>query len=556
MKKFLSILLALIMMLTCFASCKKNDDENKTTEPTSEELITERIETFLTAYNGGDMNSVLECLDSKSRNAMSAMLNLLGGLAGSQIGFDIDLRDLFSLGVAIESDDFMKLQITDITVTGTKNAVATTTMDLTGAGVQTIYFHMVYENGGWYISDMTDKKGGVSNENNSDTAINITDFNSADIVEFLMDGKEYIGLINSKGEIFYYIEDDYISWTSVGNGAGYVTYTQNDETIYDIVNQSGNVVASLKKGSDLDEIMGYGDGFMLVYKNTSNISKEAHSYGVLNAATGEWDKPLQEGTKLPNGNFFSDTAYLYIGSGSFLKYYYSGNAEHYVLYNSTFNKAYYIDNCVIDDMYLTNGNLYGRNVGGWLTWGDISCSDDPDTHIDLPEYFTVSPNGVFAEVEPFVKSKNGIVIRRDSTEEYYIIQNLNTNTTVIYDDFKIDSIVGVEIVDDNVLFSIRGADGKNYFILVDKFGDARFDPIAIVYSYVTVSGNEIIYRAYGSEYYCMIDLQGNVIVSEDECYSSMYFSKDNNLISAQKSNDEACLLDRTGKAIVVTLKTK
>ncbi len=170
MKKILSILLALVMMLTCFVSCKNNGDENKTTPPTNEELITGRIETFLTAYNDGDMEVVLECLDAKTRNAFQAMLNILGGLAGSAAGFNIDLSDLFSLGVSTTSGDFMELEITDITVIDSANATATTKMFLTGAGTQIIYFEMVYENNGWYIHDMTDRKPTDVNNNQGDSS--------------------------------------------------------------------------------------------------------------------------------------------------------------------------------------------------------------------------------------------------------------------------------------------------------------------------------------------------------------------------------------------------
>ncbi len=152
-RKLICVFLCALLVCVFFSSCLGEE------QLTSEQLIKNRINEFLTAYNSGDMDAVMDCLDAKTRNAMNAMLNLLGGFIGSQAGFGIDLRDLFSLGIAIESDDFMKLQITDITVKDSKTAVATTTMDLTGAGVETIYFHMVYENDGWYISDMSDKKG-------------------------------------------------------------------------------------------------------------------------------------------------------------------------------------------------------------------------------------------------------------------------------------------------------------------------------------------------------------------------------------------------------------
>ena len=94
-------ILTIIMSLSLLSACSKtpptNNNSDETNAVTDEELIRERVETFISAYNEGDMDTVLECLDAKSRNAMEAMLKLLGGIAGSYTGFEIDLKDLFSL---------------------------------------------------------------------------------------------------------------------------------------------------------------------------------------------------------------------------------------------------------------------------------------------------------------------------------------------------------------------------------------------------------------------------------------------------------------------------
>ncbi len=169
MKRIISLFLIILMALSCFASCQIYNGR-KDSPATNEELITARIETFLTAYNAGDMDAVLECLDAKNRNALKAMLNILGGLAGSVAGFGIDLSDLFSLGISTTSGDFMKLEITDITVIDSANATATTKMFLTGSGTQSICFEMVYENSDWYIHDMTDRKPADLNNNQDDSS--------------------------------------------------------------------------------------------------------------------------------------------------------------------------------------------------------------------------------------------------------------------------------------------------------------------------------------------------------------------------------------------------
>ncbi len=147
--KIYSLLMCMLLVLYCFISCgaKKSDNE----------LIEERVETFLTAYNAGDMDTVLECLDAKKRNALEAMLNIFGGLAGSYAGFDISMKDLFSLGVNVSEDDVMELEITDIKISSKKKAIAKAEMELYGKS-EVVYVVLVYEENDWYISDITDKK--------------------------------------------------------------------------------------------------------------------------------------------------------------------------------------------------------------------------------------------------------------------------------------------------------------------------------------------------------------------------------------------------------------
>lgn len=152
MQKIIACFLGIMLSFAFFIACKKAVEK----PPTNEELITERIECFVTAYNDGDMDTVLLCLDAKKRNVMQAWMNLAGALAGHFAGFQINLSDLFSLGIGMKEGDFMELEMGDIKILDTENAVATTNMDLPMGEAEVIYFIMVYEKDGWYISNMTD----------------------------------------------------------------------------------------------------------------------------------------------------------------------------------------------------------------------------------------------------------------------------------------------------------------------------------------------------------------------------------------------------------------
>lgn len=109
---------------------------------------------FLAAYNSGDMDKVLECLDSKTRNTYTAAMNITGGLIGLT-GFEVSISDLFGLGVGIMSDgDVLKLEQMDITIQSDTKATVSTTMhykDYETSYSETVKFTLVKEDGDWYI---------------------------------------------------------------------------------------------------------------------------------------------------------------------------------------------------------------------------------------------------------------------------------------------------------------------------------------------------------------------------------------------------------------------
>ncbi len=563
--KLLSATLVVLMLIPLFVACSDKPDNNNGGDDTNgtnnnntvtdEYLIRECVETFLTAYNEGDMDAVLECLDAKSRNAMEAMLNLLGGVAGSYTGFDIDLKDLFSLGVSTVDDDFMLLNIISVEMRGSSEAVVTTSMSLHGGmNDEKIYFIMVYEKGQWCISDITDKKGGVSNNNqDAGDGVTVTELIYQHIgndvftyVVFNKENKEYAGVLNTDGEIFYYIEGDYINYVWAGKDTVFTKeYVDADIDYYhyDIINENGEIVATSRNG-DFDTVIGYGDDLVLVYKNTSTISKEEHSYGVINATTGNWDRALKAGTKLTGESF------KHIGDGIFL----CGST----MFNSISDKVYYIENCAVFGDNLENGFLLGKNIGGWLTWGTISSSDDPDTYIDLPEYFELYPDGTFKEIDEFSMSNEKIIISEisDGDDEYYKITDCKTGESTTYKEFNRDSIYSIEIYGEYILMLINGADGNKYLNVTNSSGERQFEPIKIASgsnNAPVYSCERIVYKKPNSEYCEMIDMQGNLVISSVEKYSEIAIFGTNGVAYATNSEGETVVMSLDGKPISIKL---
>ncbi len=559
-----STLCASVGFSACANTPSANADSSSAQAPlpaSDKEQIQTRIEQFVFAYNSGDFDQVTACMTAKTRNAFQALLSLLGGIAGSYTGIEVDLSDLFSLGIATESGDFMGLQISDIQING-NTAVATTKMNLVGGMEnQTIYFEMVYEQGGWYIDDMTDTKQGVAESpEQSQTNITVSDCSLYDgfiRVQFTKDddSQTYRGYVNNKGEIFYvesYDKEKYSFYftKSVGKGCFYLELEEKSASnfLYIIVNSNGEEVASSENGA-FDEIIGGGDGLVLVYKNTGNISKEEHSYGVMNAEDGSWVAPL---TPLSNGrNLYLpyDGKYTHWGDGIFalVECLPGYNIRDIYFFDSKNNEYFYIRNAYIYGSF-EKGELYGKRYNGWqhtyMTTPNIS-----EERIEMPSPFILHRDGSFEEfTHQFSIGNEEILIDTNTENEFLKIITTASNTIVEYTEFPLTTITSYRLFENYILLTVNGADGKQYFTVINHTGAQVLKP-RVYKNSVRFSENCIIYKT--EEETNVIDLEGNLIAS----FGTEYFTVtvQNGLIYVEKRNYHS-VLDLHGNPLTYTLQ--
>lgn len=150
--KFVIVTAALLLCLSSLSACAffKSD----------EELIESRIDAFLNAYNSGDMEAVMECLDSKTRNTLQAVMNIGDNLIG-ETGFNISLSDMFGLGVGMMSDeDILTISDMTINITGDTEATVDVTLgykDVFSENRESAYFTMIKEDNDWFIKNLQSK---------------------------------------------------------------------------------------------------------------------------------------------------------------------------------------------------------------------------------------------------------------------------------------------------------------------------------------------------------------------------------------------------------------
>lgn len=127
---------------------------------TDEEIIEERINTFLSAYNSGDYEETLDCLSPKMKNTMKGMTGLGETLLGGITGFNFNMSDLFGLGSGILSQgDVLTISNAKLNFESETKATVECSLtfnnDLLGNKItQKSSFIMSKENNDWFIENI------------------------------------------------------------------------------------------------------------------------------------------------------------------------------------------------------------------------------------------------------------------------------------------------------------------------------------------------------------------------------------------------------------------
>ncbi len=144
MKRASVFILSIFILLEMLTACGAKSDM---------EQIVERVDTFLNAYNAGDLEKTIECFDPKTRNTYKSMLNVGNALVG-MTGLDIAINDIFGLGVGLLSDgELLRLEDREITFVSDTEAILSARAYYEGYSGYTedVSLRLVKEDGDWYF---------------------------------------------------------------------------------------------------------------------------------------------------------------------------------------------------------------------------------------------------------------------------------------------------------------------------------------------------------------------------------------------------------------------
>ena len=366
-------------------------------------------------------------------------------------------------------------------------------------------------------------------------------------VEFQVGDEKYCGIADATGQIVYYTDQYSISegpfgseawngldFTPMDDASGYICESNGEKTEYTIINSEGTKKTFSEE--DFDVILGSGGGYLLVYKNTGNISKEEYSYGLINS-DGNWEIPLMPGDKIEIVG-----EYVYAGEKVFVYTGYRLNKYYAIVFDCANNRTIGLYNCAVLSDLVYNGQFIVCEKG-WSA--GVSIPYDSENIEGLPSHssYLFSTDGSYQEIPEISAASDRVAIYEDSG--FYQIWDLATDMVTKYEDFPETSIVRYSCVDNYVFFIIRGADGNFYFTVLDSKGVQQFEP-RININNVEFYGDRIICQTKNG-YYEMLDNKGNLLISENKKCLSLEIH--GNTVSG-KTEYNTVSFDKDGNEIV------
>lgn len=121
--------------------------------PSDEDKIRDRIETFNTACEEGDVGGIIDCFDRKTRKLYDATIGIAEGLFSAITDFDLPLGDLVEAFGLPEGELEGALEVQSISINGSRAVVevSITYETYEGSATESATVYMIKEDSDWYI---------------------------------------------------------------------------------------------------------------------------------------------------------------------------------------------------------------------------------------------------------------------------------------------------------------------------------------------------------------------------------------------------------------------
>ncbi len=544
MKKIISVLLIVFLIVGLFSGCGSDEDKALKT-----------INSFIEAMEKSDTKKQIECLDPDLQTLIESGTNSIGNVLGIDNAYGMSAAFSSLIGGAVSDSIGMKIKFKQKEITSSKIGddkatfyivyTITVNYDDLDEPVSTdaaLEFKLNKKDGKWYILTYEAVDEGVDTEILAEgrSIYNATDFsNGVAFIQYEDESGNYKTVaIDTKGETLYECDD--ISYTQ------YINEIMVVENL--IYNKKGEIIASPEKSGYDSLISDNINGLVMAIRKEESFNGDVYKIGVLNNK-GEWEHPLSEENPIvlkfkeketqlsehivqgpPEDSINKNVVRISVGYFDNLYYDVVKNEcnDGYLCYKSEYYQGQ--TNGIYKYTLSGDKKLIIPNVQGDLMYDEIFLGR-PTTEYD--GYYEAD------ESKQYLYDYSGNIVMDLS-------QYKNINTTL---DFESPDI---NYVNEHLLTTLENGTGGLYLALIKKDGTTAFEPIKMGSqdNCYRLDENGFVLESFledGSQTFTAYSYNGNTTVYEDITYFGGF---NDGLALVKNSGEQYYYIDFAGNKII------
>ncbi len=553
MKKIISILLALVMILGILAGCSSDEDKALDT-----------IKTFISAVEKGNTKQYIECLDPDLQTIIESGTNSIGNALGISNAYGMSTAMSSLLNSALAENSGIKISFKQKEIKSSKIGEEKATfyiiysISVTSEKLEepvsddtTLEFKLNKKDKKWYILTFN----AVDDDVDTDilaagyNIINATDFSDGvAFIQYKDENEKYKTVaIDTKGEMLYECSDDFSFDSTIGYSNGIMVI---ENLIY---NKKGEVIASPEKTGYDSLLTGNINGLVLAEKTEESFEGDTRKFGVLNNK-GEWQYPLSaENPIILYAKRKEMTAKDISVSNSPEDAVDSNIIEIGIGYTDEF--YYDIKNNTCHDGYIHYESRYyeGEPHGIYqytLDGGKKLVVPNVQGHPLYDEMFIGSPT---TEYEDHYETDETKVYLYDYSGNKIIDLSKYKNLNATADDGIVNNKDEINYVKECLLVSVDNGTGGKYIALIKKDGSTAFEPIKVTSQdkCYPLDENGFVLEKYaedGNHTFRLYSFAGKTTVYED---LASFNGFNDGLALVENRSGQYYYIDISGKKIII-----
>lgn len=384
-------------------------------------------------------------------------------------------------------------------------------------------------------------------------------------------GSSTLACIDTSGTVLFTLPDDVNENDIVNYQNGYASF-QSDEHGLCIIDLEGNVIfdeSAVRAGTEFDDIVTYGDQYVLCHKIVSSFDANEHQYSIYDGLKQDWCFAFQEMSFLPEdyypAAYFGDGVFMHKATTDYFHIITPNYQDMLLIHLSDLNRINRLENIYANassldygihpEPYFVNGKAYETFSPDYDTRGILGyfSTDGEITYLEeLSEYDYNSFWYGNEEVSCYSYNAEGINRKMD---DHLIILYHEDGSYAIFENDILEHVTNntnlVVEEDTIVFFGLEGEDRAQYYAVYRTDGTEILAPTLQNTSEITYRDGRFLLGT--GENPVILDAAGNELFQLSELGLSHFSGFSEKLGSAEDRDGYDVYIDIDGNIAISEL---